>query len=140
MIDNAVQMFCRAFFVIFKKNLMRLFFTLLIFTIFFGCQSDNRANPRAYVEGNVTSTKFQFDEIIVIINSENTNIAETIPGSSGNFILSGPLLSDTFSLVFNAKIKSFKSSKSGCNISADGLQIMVPAGITYLTFTEIILE
>lgn len=119
---------------------MRLFFTLVLLTIFLGCQTDSRTNPRAYVEGNVTSTKFQFDEITVIINSENKNVAETIPGNSGDFVLSGPLLSDSFSLAFNAKIKSFKSSKSGCTISTDGLQIMVPAGITYLTLTEIILE
>ena len=119
---------------------MRLFFTFLIFSLFLGCQSDNRSNPRAYVEGNVTSTKFQPAEITVMIESEKTVVAETIPESSGIFILSGPLFSDSFSLVFNSKIKSFKSSKSGCTISGDETKILVPAGITYVTFTEIILE
>lgn len=119
---------------------MRLFFTFLVFTIFLGCQSDNRSNPRAYVEGNVTSTNLEIGEIIIMIKSENTIVAETIPGGAGKFILSGPLFSDSFSLVFNSKIKSFKSSKSGCTISGDELQLLVPAGTTYITFTEIILE
>ena len=119
---------------------MRLFFTLFICTLFVGCQSENRSNPRAYLEGKITATHLQFAEITAMIKSENTIVAETIPSYSGNFTLSGPLLSDSFSLVFNSKIKSFNASKSGCTISNDSLQIMVPAGITYITFTNIILE
>lgn len=119
---------------------MRLFFTLYLFTIFLGCQTDSRTNPRAYVEGNVTSTNLESAEITVTISSENTAVAVTIPESSGKFTVSGPLFSDSFSLVFNAKVKSFKSSKSGCTVSDDALSISVPAGTTYITFTEIILE
>lgn len=119
---------------------MRLFFTSLIFCLFLGCQSDNRSNPRAYVEGNVTSTNLESNEITVMIKSESTIVAETIPDGAGNFILSGPLFSENFSMVFNSKIKSFKSSKTGCTISPDSLEIIVPSGTTHLTFTEIILE
>ena len=119
---------------------MRLFFALILCTIFLGCTSDNRNNPRAYVEGTVTSTNLQLAEITVMINSENTVVAETIPDNSGKFILSGPLFTESFSLGFNSKVKSFKSSKAGCTTSADGLQILVPTGTTYLTFSEIILE
>ena len=119
---------------------MRLFFTLFIFNVLLGCQSENRNNSRAYVEGKITATHLQFAEINVMIKSESAIVAETSPTNSGNFTLSGPLLSDSFSLVFNSKIKSFNPSKSGCTISNDSLQIIVPAGITYITFNEIILE
>ncbi len=119
---------------------MRLFFTLFIFALFLSCQSDNRSNPRAYVEGKVSSTQFEMPQISVLINSENTIVGEAIPDGSGNFTVSGPLFSDSFSLVFNSKIKSFKTAKSGCAISGDEMQILVPAGTTYITFTEIILE
>ena len=119
---------------------MRLFFTLIFFTILLGCQSDNRSNPRAYVEGNLKSAQFEMAEINVTIKSENTIVGETNPDGSGNFTISGPLLSDSFSLVFNSKIQSFKSSKTGCTISADSLEILIPVGTTYLTFSEIILE
>jgi hypothetical protein len=119
---------------------MRPFFILFVFSILLGCQSENRSNPRAYVEGKITGTHLQFAEITVMIKSENTIVAETIPPNSGNFTLSGPLLSDSFSLAFNSKIKSFNASKSGCTISTDSLQILVPAGITYITFNDIILE
>lgn len=130
----------QGFFITFKKKFMRLFFTLIFFTILLGCQSDNRSNPRAYVEGNLKSVQFEMAEINVTIKSENTIVGETNPDGSGNFIISGPLLSDSFSLVFNSKIQSFKSSKTGCTISADSLEILIPVGTTYLTFSEIILE
>lgn len=130
----------QGFFVTFKKKLMRLLSTLFIFAVILGCQSETRENPRAYVEGNITETKLEFAKIKVLIKSDNAIVAETIPGGSGDFTLSGPLLSDSFSLVFNAKIKSFKASKSGSTISSDSLQILIPAGTTYITFNEIKLK
>lgn len=130
----------QGFFVTFKKKLMRLLSTLFIFTVILGCQSETRENPRAYVEGNITETKLEFAKIKVLIKSDNAIVAETIPSGSGDFTLSGPLLSDSFSLVFNAKIKSFKASKSGSTISSDSLQILIPAGTTYITFNEIKLK
>ena len=99
--------------------ILKYFFTLLIllsFSIFFGCSTENRDNSRAYVEGKIIGNTIDFSKINITIKSENTNIAETIPNNSGDFILSGPLLSDSFTLVLNKKIKSFKSSKSGCTL------------------------
>ncbi|SFB80475.1 hypothetical protein [Kaistella jeonii] len=119
---------------------MRLLSTLFIFAVILGCQSETRENPRAYVEGKITETKLEFAKIKVLIKSDNAIVAETIPNGSGDFTLSGPLLSDSFSLVFNAKIKSFKASKSGSSISTDSLQILIPAGTNYITFNEIKLK
>lgn len=119
---------------------MRLLFTLFIFVMILGCQSETRQNPRAYVEGRITETSLEFAKIKVLIKSANAVVAETIPSGSGDFILSGPILSDSFSLVFNSKIKSFKASKSGSSISSDSLQILIPAGTTYITFNEIKLK
>ena len=119
---------------------MRLFFILCTFSVFFSCRSENRDNSRASVEGNITGTQLRFDELTVEIKNDRKIIAKAIPNHSGGFVLSGPLLSDTFSLVLNKKIKSFNSSKTGCTISSDSLQILIPSGITYITFNEIILE
>ena len=119
---------------------MKLFYIIFLSCLVLSCQTENRSNPRVYVEGNLRSTVLQSKEILVTIKSDNSIIAETVPSDDGSFILSGPLLIDNFSLVFNSKIKSFKSSKSGCTVSPDSFQILVPAGTTYLTFTEIVLE
>lgn len=122
---------------------MRLFFTvitLFLLSVFVGCNSENRDNSRAYVEGKITGNQLDYNEITVFLKSDGKNIAEAIPTGSGTFILSGPLLSDTFSLVLNKKIKSFTGSKSGCKLSADALEIMIPTGTSYITFNEIILE
>ena len=119
---------------------MKLFSTFLIFSILLSCQSDSRNNPRAYVEGKITASTLQFEDINITIKDGKTIVAETIPTNSGDFILSGPLLSDSFSLVFNSKIKSFKASKSGTSVSADSMQIIVPAGTTYINFNEIKLK
>lgn len=118
---------------------MRLFFPL-IFLIFINCQSENRDNSRAYVEGKISESKLPFSKISVKIIDNSSAIAETYPKPSGDFALSGPLFSDSFSLEFNTKIKSFSASKSGLEISADSLQIIVPAGISYISFTDIKLK
>ena len=122
---------------------MRLFFTvitLFLLSVFVGCNSENRDNSRAYVEGKITGNQLDYNDITVFLKSDGKNIAEANPTSSGTFILSGPLLSDTFSLVSIKKIKSFTASKSGCKLSANALEIMIPTGTTYITFNEIILE
>lgn len=113
---------------------------LVLLTVFSSCTSENRDNARAYVEGKITGNQLKFDEISISLRSEGKSIAETIPTTSGEFILSGPMLNDSFSLVSNKKIKSFTASKSGCKISADNLEILVPTGTTYITFNEIIVE
>ena len=113
---------------------------LVLLTVFSSCTSENRDNARAYVEGKITGNQLKFDEISISLKSEGKSIAETIPTTSGEFILSGPMLSGSFSLVSNKKIKSFTASKSGCKISGDSLEILVPTGTTYITFNEIIVE
>ena len=116
------------------------FISVFLFSTFIGCNTESRDNSRAYVEGKITGTNLDFSKISVIIKNENTNVATTNPNNSGDFVLSGPLLSATFSLVLNKKIKSFSASKNGCKLSADQLQIQIPAGTTYVTFNEIVLE
>ncbi len=108
--------------------------------LFSGCVSEDRNNSRIYVEGKIAGNNLFFDEISIDAFSNGKNIASAIPESSGNFVLSGPSLSDTFSLVLNRKIKSFSSSKPGCTLSADSLRILVPSGITYINFNEIMLK
>ena len=105
-----------------------------------GCQEETRENSRAYVEGKITETSLQLAKIKVLIKSDNAIVAEAIPTDAGDFTLSGPLLSESFSLRFNAKVKSFKASKSGSVLSADSLQINIPAGTTTITFNEIKLK
>lgn len=116
---------------------MKLFYAFLTFSVFLACQSDSRDNPRAYVEGKITGNNLKFDKISVALESDDTNIAETVPANSGDFTLSGPLISENFSVVLNKKIISFIASKQDCTLSADSLQILVPAGNTYVTFDEI---
>lgn len=122
---------------------MKLFFTscaLLFLAYSVGCQSENRNNSRAYVQGKFTGNTGKMEEIKVMIISENRNVAETIPDNFGNFVLSGPLLSQIFGLKLNRKIKSFSASKTGCILSSDAMEISVPAGLTYIIFNEIELE
>ena len=113
---------------------------LVLLTVSSSCTSENRDNARAYVEGKIAGNQLKFDEISISLKSDGKSIAETILTASGEFVLSGPLLNDSFSLVSNKKIKSFTASKSGCTISADSLEILVPPGTTYITFNEIIVE
>lgn len=118
-----------------------LFIFLAIFSlIFVSCETDSRDNSRAYVEGKITGNNLNYLLINVVLEDENKLIAEVTPGDNGQFTLSGPLLTDSFTLGINRKIKSFSASKSGCTLSADSMKIIVPAGITYITFNDIILE
>lgn len=122
---------------------MRLFFSLTIILLIvslYSCQSENRDNSRAYVEGKITGKQLDDNKICILLKSDDRNIAETTPNGSGQFALSGPLLADAFSLVLNKKIKSFSSSKTGCAISFDSLEILIPAGSTYVIFNEINLK
>lgn len=114
---------------------------LLILSLFFlGCRSENRDDSRAYVEGKVSGNNLNYSLLRIVLEEENQLIAEVIPNDNGQFILSGPLLTNSFSLGINKKIKSFSASKPGCTLSADSFKIVVPAGITYITFNEIIVE
>lgn len=121
---------------------MRFFsiFSVFLLMLFFGCTSEDRNNSRVYIEGKITGNNIFFDEVSINAFSNDKNIATAIPESSGDFVLSGPLLSDSFHLVFNRKIESFSSSKNGCTLSADSLKILVPSGVTYITFNEIELK
>ena len=121
------------------KHYAVVFLTIFSF-IMLGCETDSRDNSRAYVEGKISGENLNFSLINVILEDENKLIAEVIPGDQGRFILSGPLLTESFSLGINRKIKSFSASKPGCILSSDSLKIRVPAGITYITFNEIIVE
>ena len=105
-----------------------------------GCQFVFWEYSRGYVAGNFSETSLQLAKIKVLIKSDNAIVAEAIPTDAGDFTLSGPLLSESFSLRFNAKVKSFKASKSGSVLSADSLQINIPAGTTTITFNEIKLK
>lgn len=114
---------------------------LAIFSlVFISCETENRDNSRAYVEGKITGNNLNFSLIKIELKDENKLIAEVIPSDNGQFVLSGPLLTDSFSVEINKKIKSFSASKSGCVLSEDSLKITVPVGLTYITFNEIILE
>lgn len=118
-----------------------LVLTTCLFLLFFmSCTSENRDNARAYVEGTITGNEIDFSEVKVVIKSDSKNVAETIPNTNGQFKLSGPLLSDSFSLVLSKKIKTFSASKEGCSLSTDSLEITIPIGTTYITFNEINLE
>lgn len=117
-----------------------IIFLTIFSLIFFGCETHSRDNSRAYVEGKITGNQLNYSLINVVLEDENKLIAEVTPGDNGQFMLSGPILTDSFTLGINRKIKSFSASKPGCILSSDSLKIIVPAGITYLTFNEIILE
>ncbi|MGZ5285238.1 MAG: hypothetical protein ACXWB4_06270 [Kaistella sp.] len=115
-------------------------FILFVALLFFGCNSDSRENPRAYVEGKLVSATVDYNKFSFRIVSDNVIVAETMLEADGNFKLSGPIGNAGFLLISTEKMKSFNTDKAGLSLSADGLQINVPAGITYLKFTEIVLE
>lgn len=121
---------------------MKVFHSLILL---FCCalMSCNRANPddsRAYIEGKIRGSQMILTEQQIKIVSNTTVIAETFPDGSGSFVLSGPLLSKSYSLVLPKKVKSFSASKSGCIIAPNGKEILIPEGNTYLIFNKIILE
>lgn len=115
-----------------------LYFCLLFAAA--ACTTDSGENARAYVEGKITETPLPLNEQYIQLQSEGVVIAETFPEATGHFVLSGPLLSGATSLQFKSKIKSFSSEVSGISCSADSLQLLIPSGKTYITFTEIKLK
>jgi hypothetical protein len=115
-------------------------FFLLFLCIFFGCNRADQNNYRIYAEGKIIGNGINPDQLLVKIFSNNTKIAETIPETSGSFVLSGPRISSECSLSINKKIMSFSASKQGCKLSPDSMQIIIPSGITYIVFNEINLE
>lgn len=116
------------------------FYIPVVLLSFLGCNSENRNNSRAYVEGNLTGNVSNSAEIELKIRSANLIIAEAIPDTAGKFEISGPLVSDSFSLYINRKIKSFSTTKMGCSLSSDSLEIIIPSGTTYIVFNEILLK
>lgn len=118
-----------------KKKIYFLALPLLLIS----CGQDDLSSTRAYVEGKIKSPTIT-EEFRIVLESDGKTVAETTPNSSGNFVLSGPLFSEGFSVNFPQKIETFTSSKSGCSISEDSLSITIPKGISYITFTEISLK
>lgn len=121
------------------KNLPALFF-LIFLLVLSACAGDNAAYSRIYTEGKITGTNIDFKKIEVKIVDDNTVIAETFPNDSGYFELSGILISGSCALSLNKNIKSFSTSKPDCTVSTDLKKILIPNGITNITFTEIVLE
>ncbi len=122
---------------------MRRFFSIFllsVFLVFIGCIRADTNNSRAYAEGKISGENVNFSSVTIKLVSDNTHIASAIPDDSGNFVLSGPMTSSSFSLVLNQKIKSFSASMQGCEISGNGKKITVPKEITYIVFHEIVLE
>lgn len=119
---------------------MKVFSYVFFIFILFSCGSDEQGNTRAYVEGKVIAENFDADDVFISMHSENRTVAQTIPQPSGNFVLSGPLFSDGFTLKFSKKIKTFSATKPNCEISADSLSIAVPKNVSFLTFDQITLQ
>ncbi|KMQ72082.1 hypothetical protein ACM44_03425 [Chryseobacterium koreense CCUG 49689] len=133
----------RIIFLSLNQKKMRIFLSvccLLLWSFFTSCNSSDPSNSRAYVTGKIVGTQVDYNKVTIKIISDNISVATTIPDSSGDFTLSGPLPNQKFSLALNQKIKSFSASKNGCERSSDQLRIEIPIGTTYITFHEIILE
>ena len=118
---------------------LKFLILFLFLSVVFGCRSDSRENSRAYIEGKVLTTPANPKSFVLKIVSNNTIVAETTLETEGNFKLSGPVDEGDFSLISTEKIKSFTSDKSGLLLSADSLQINIPAEYTYIKFNEIVL-
>ena len=120
---------------------MKLIFTylgsILIFLMLTSCLSENRSNARAYVEGHLKAKPKYSGKVILSLQSGAKIIAKVTPTINDRFIMSGPLLTDSFTLLSSHKIQSFSASREGCVLAADSSSIAVPAGITYLIFNEI---
>lgn len=112
-------------------------FFLLFLLLLSACGTDDFSNTRAYAEGKIISENIPADEVEIMLISQGRTVAQTVPVSSGTFVLSGPLFSDDFKIKFSRKIRSFSASKSGCTLTADSLSIEVPAKVSYISFPEI---
>lgn len=115
-------------------------FAVAILFLLLNCRSDSQNNSRAFVEGKVISSGLNLSKFLLKIVSGDIAVAQTIPDTDGTFKLSGPLRGECFSILASEKIKSFDADRSGLQLSPDGLQIAVPAGVTYIKFNEIVLE
>ena len=118
-----------------KKLLYFFLFLLLI-----SCGSDDLGNTRAYVEGKISTKNLILQDLNISIKSENKVVAQTVPTSSGSFVLSGPLFSDGFTIHFTQKIKSFSASKPNLELASDSLSIKVPGNVSHLVFNEITMQ
>lgn len=115
---------------------------LFLFTLLFlpSCSAESRENQRLYTEGVIVSLNSTLTGTNVHLKSAGKNIAEQTLTADGRFILSGPAISEESSLFIGKKIKSFSASQSNCQISSDSLEIMIPHGITYVSFPKILTE
>lgn len=118
---------------------MKWFF-LGLALFFVSCGSDDLSNVRAYAEGKIVTENIAMGEVKISLISNGRVVSQGQPSSSGNFILSGPLFSDGFEVKMNHKIQSFSTSRAGCSISEDSLSVVVPEGISYISFDEIRLK
>lgn len=118
-------------------------FVLIIGTlsILSSCKSEDDSQIfRTYVEGKITTSNPEILLRPVLLKSNNRTIAETLPKESGSFVMAGPYETGDYDLIFKAKIKSFSSSNAGCKISTDSTKIIIPSGVTFISFDQITLE
>lgn len=118
------------------KKLLYFFFFLILTS----CESDDLGNTRAYVEGKISTKNLNLQDLAISIKSENKVVAQTVPTTSGNFVLSGPLFSNGFTIHFNQKIKSFSASKPNLVLASDSLSINIPENVSHLVFSEITMQ
>ncbi len=119
-------------------KLWRTFYLSSVLTLtLISCGSDDLTNVRAYVVGKVVSESTAIDDLEFSLVSENKVIAQTKPNSAGAFVLSGPLVGNSFSFISNKKIKSFTATQQQCKLSTDSLSILVPEGISYLELSKV---
>ena len=119
---------------------MKLFLSILIGSIFLSCQSENRENSRAYIEGKIISSAIDYKIYKVKIVQDDIIVAETFLENDGTFKISGPVSYRNYSLISGEKIKSFQLEQKGLSLSADEFKIEIPKEFTYLKFTEIVLQ
>lgn len=116
------------------KNFVKGLFGILILFLLFSCRNNQEENSRAYVEGKVTPFVEKFS--IQILN-KNTVAAQTGINAAGEFVASGPIETEGFTLHFSHKIENFKTDAAGLSLSTDQYNILVPKGLTYVKFSEI---
>lgn len=102
------------------------------------CKSDDDSQIfRAYVEGKIVTSNPELLRNSIRLKSNNRTIAETLPKESGSFVMAGPYETGDYDLIFSNKIKSFSTSNAGCKISKDSTTIIIPSGVTFITFDQI---
>lgn len=118
---------------------MKKITTILLFFIVICCRNSSSDTFRAFAEGSISGINTNETVDITIINN-NVVIAKTSLASDGGFQLSGPMISEGFSLGSSKKIKSFSAVQNGLSISQDSMKILVPKEINYVKFNEIKLK